>query len=84
MTDAREIARNWDIIRSPLGEEWSGRARFAAAMFFYQRGELNADALEVYRLCSRLDAQDPLSIIRERGVDNKWLALIERSHETPT
>ena len=32
-----------------------------------------AYTLEVYRLCSRLDHQDPLSIIRDRGVGKAWL-----------
>ena len=43
-------------------------------MFLYRLGEMNADTLEVYRLCSRLDHQDPLSIIRDRGVGRDWLA----------
>ena len=42
-------------------------------MYFYKRGELTAEALEVYRLCSRQDSEDPLSIIRDRGVGKDWL-----------
>ena len=42
-------------------------------MYFYRRGEMDAETLEVYRICSRLDGEDPLPIIRERGVGRTWL-----------
>lgn len=42
-------------------------------MYFYRHGEMSAETLEVYRLCSRLDAEDPLPIIRERGAGRDWL-----------
>jgi hypothetical protein len=76
MSDAvedRDVAENLALINTPLGENWSGRARYAAAMFFYRRGDMNAETLEVYRICSRLDAQDPLPIIRDRGIGRDWL-----------
>ena len=69
----REVAENWALVNTPLGENWSGRARYAAAMFFYKRGDMNAETLEVYRICSRLDAEDPLTIIRDRGIGKDWL-----------
>ena len=68
-----EAAEQWGLVNTPLGEEWSGRARYAAAMWFYRRGEMDAGTLEVYRICSRLDRQDPLPIIRDRGVGREWL-----------
>ena len=68
-----DVAENWALVNTPPGEPWSGRARYAAAMFFYRRGEMNAETLEVYRICSRLDAEDPLPIIRDRGVGRDWL-----------
>ncbi len=71
--DDRETAEQWALVNTPLGEEWSGRARYAAAMFFYKRGEMDAETLEVYRICSRLDRQDPLPIVRDRGVGKDWL-----------
>ena len=46
-------------------------------MYFYKRGEMTAEVLEVYRLCSRLDNEDPLPIIRDRGVGKDWLARME-------
>ena len=54
-----EVAEQWALVNTPLGEAWSGRTRYAAAMYFHKRGELSADALEVYRICSRLDGENP-------------------------
>jgi hypothetical protein len=67
----KEAAEQWALVNTPLGEPWSGRTRYAAAMYFYKRGELSAEALEVYRLCARRDSEDPLPIIRERGVGSE-------------
>ena len=72
-----EILEQWELVNTPLGETWSGRTRYAAAMYFYKRGELSSEVLEVYRLCARLDHQDPLTIIRDRGVGKDWLARME-------
>lgn len=71
--DEALIRENFRLVTTPLGQPWSGRARYGAAMFFYQSGWMDAGALEVYRLSSRLDGQDPLPIIRERGVGKQWL-----------
>lgn len=53
-----------DISIEP-GARHSGRARYAAAMSLYQRGELSSEALEVYRICSLLDDQDPAPLLAE-------------------
>lgn len=47
----------------PLGTARSGRARYAAAMTLYQTGQISAEALEVYRICSLLDGQDPAPLL---------------------
>lgn len=78
MTRRDEDAENWMLVRTPIGEDWSGRARYAAAMYFYRQGRMDAEVLEVYRICSRLDAEDPLSIIRDRGIGAEWLAALAR------
>ena len=71
--DDGEAAEQWELVNTPLGEKRSGRTRYAAAMFFYKRGELSAETLEVYRICARLDSTDPLPIIRDRGIGQDWL-----------
>lgn len=72
-----ETRRNWQIVAMPPGAEWSGRARYAAAMYLYQRGEMAADVLEVYRICSRLDAEDPISVLRRWRIGADWIAKLE-------
>jgi hypothetical protein len=42
-------------------------------MFFYKRGEMDSETLEDYRISARLDWQDPLPIVRDRGVGKEWL-----------
>ena len=74
MADADpEYAEQWALVNAPLGEPWSGRTRYAAAMYFHKRGEMSADTLEGYRICSRLDAEDPLPLVRDRGGGKDWL-----------
>jgi hypothetical protein len=77
MTMDDEAKKNWDIINTPPGAEWSGRARYAAAMFFCQRGEMSPEVLEIYRICSRLDAEDPVSVLRRWKVGADWVERIE-------
>lgn len=77
--DDEDLALNMDLVLTPLGEPWSGRTRYAAATALYKGGLMNAETLEVYRLCARLDRQDPLSIIRDRGVGRDWLARVAAS-----
>lgn len=72
--DDAEAAEQWALINTPLGEEWSGRTRYAAAMYFHKAGEMSAETLEVYRICARLDAEDPLAILMQRGIGANWLA----------
>lgn len=72
-----ETKRHWEMIRLPPGQEWSGRARYAAAMFFYQRGLMDAETLEVYRICSRLDAEDPATVLRRHRIGSEWLVRLE-------
>lgn len=69
-----EVERNLALLRTPLGEPWSGRARYAAAAFFYNRGVLPAEALEAYRILSRLDAEDPAGLLRQLGFVAAWAA----------
>lgn len=68
-----ETRHNWELIGTPPGVEWSGRTRYAAATFFYHRGEMSAEVLEVYRICSRIDAEDPLDVLRRWQVGAEWV-----------
>ena len=52
------------MLATPLGIPRSGYERYAAAMYFYRRGEVSADLLEVYRKCCKFDGEDPLDLAR--------------------
>ena len=71
-----EVAENWSLVNAPLGDLGSGRTRYGAAMFLYKRGELGAEVLETYRICCRLDEEDPLALLRRHGQGDAWLARI--------
>ncbi len=68
-----ETRLNWDLIRTSPGIEWSGRTRYAAATFFYHRGEISAEVLEVYRICSRIDAEDSVDVLERWQVGAEWV-----------
>lgn len=51
-----------------LGAKGSGRARYAAAMTLYRDGRISAQVLEVYRIASALDGQDPAELLAELGL----------------
>lgn len=72
-----ETRRNWEIITTPPGDEWSGRARYAAAMYFCQHGDMAPEVLEIYRICSRLDAEDPVSVLKRWKLGEAWIARLE-------
>jgi hypothetical protein len=73
-----ETLSNWKLIRTPAGEEWSGRARYAAAMHFYRAGEMSADVLEIYRICSRIDHEDAVDALKAYRMGHDWIEKVER------
>jgi hypothetical protein len=75
MTD--EDRKNWALILTPAGEEWSGRARYAAAMYFYRKNEMSAEVLEIYRICSRIDHEDAVDALRAYKMGDAWIRKVE-------
>ena len=75
MTD--EDGENWALIMTPAGEEWSGRARYAAAMYFYRKGEMSAEVLEIYRVCSRIDNEDAVDALKAYRMGEVWIRKVE-------
>jgi hypothetical protein len=74
-----EARENWRLILTPAGEEWSGRARYAAAMYFFKTGEMSAEVLEIYRICSRLDNEDAVDALKAYRMGGEWIARVERA-----
>ena len=75
MTD--EDRQNWSLILTPSGEDWSGRARYAAAMHFYRKGEMSAEVLEIYRICSRIDHEDAVDALKAYKMGEAWIRKVE-------
>lgn len=75
MTD--EDRKNWALILTPAGEEWSGRARYAAAMYFYRKNEMSAEVLEIYRICSRIDHEDAVDTLKAYKMGEAWIRKVE-------
>ena len=55
------------MLNLPLGEPGSGRLRYGAAMALYREGRLSTDVLEVYRICSARDWDDPAKASARSG-----------------
>lgn len=66
MADTSEDARQLELLTTPLGIRGSGFLRYGAAMYFHKQGKLDAELLEAYRICCRLDAEDPYAVARSR------------------
>lgn len=76
------VARALAQLSAPLGQPGSGRLRYASAMTLYQNGRLSAEALEVYRICSPRDGEDPVKLLKMRGLSREVLAAGTASAET--
>ena len=72
-----EERENWALILTPAGEEWSGRARYAAAMYFYRKNEMSAEVLEIYRICSRIDHEDAVDALKAYKMGEAWIRKVE-------
>ncbi|WP_233493307.1 hypothetical protein [Ruegeria atlantica] len=56
------------FLTTTIGTPGSGAIRYAAAMYFFKIGKLSAEMLEVYRTCSKFDAEDPLDLAGYEGI----------------
>jgi hypothetical protein len=56
------------MLSLPLGEPGSGRHRYGAAMTLYNAGLIGPAVLEVYRICSSLDREDPMAMLEKQGL----------------
>lgn len=63
------------LLATPVDEPLSGCTRYAAAMYFYQRGMISEECLEVYRVCARIDHEDPGPFLARLGLAQEVEAL---------
>ena len=75
-----ESREQFALLNTPPGQKWSGRARYAAAMYFNRRGEMSEEALEIYRICARMDSVDPVTVLKSQQVDMEWLLELDKAY----
>ena len=63
-----EDARQYELLVAGNTESGAALSRYGAAMYFYARGQMTPDALEVYRICSPIDSEDPRQLLASRGL----------------
>lgn len=73
-----EDERQYAMLTSPPGPPFSGRVRYAAAMYFYMRRMIGDDVLEVYRICSGLDREEPRISVERRGLAHEIAGVAQR------
>lgn len=56
------------LLLGAVGAEGSGKDRYAAAMYFWQRGQLGDRSLEIFRALAKDDATDPTTVLRHAGL----------------
>jgi hypothetical protein len=66
--ESNEDRRQLALLTSP---EETGRTRYGAAMYFYMRGQIGPETLEVYRVCSGLDEEDPVASLKALGLSHE-------------
>lgn len=57
-----------DVLSAVIGEPGSGRVRYGAAMALYQRGQISAEQLEIFRVAAATDGLSPMSLMMDRGL----------------
>lgn len=65
--DMNEMRARADL-NGALGQPGSGRLRYAAAMQLHRMGLISPEVLEVYRICSPQDHEDPAGLLAARGL----------------
>lgn len=72
---ANEKKMQKELLNSKLGVSGSGYARYGAAMYFYNQGQLSEDMLEIYRRCCKFDHEDPIDLASFEKIPNLKIKL---------
>lgn len=68
MTCITEFESQRAYLGAAVGLPGSGAVRYAAAMYFYNEDKMPPAMLEIYRRCSKFDAEDPVNLARFEGI----------------
>ncbi len=75
--DVAEADRQQALLSAAVGQPRSGAVRYAAAMYFYHRGDISAALLEIYRRCCKFDDEDPVDLALFEGIDTPCIATLK-------
>ncbi|MGY9011811.1 MAG: hypothetical protein ACKVLN_06345 [Rhodobacterales bacterium] len=64
-----EFERQISLLMADVGVPGSGAVRYAAAMYFHKEKSMPHNMLEIYRICSKFDQEDPLVVAKFEGVE---------------
>ncbi|HAB38799.1 MAG TPA: hypothetical protein DCE52_12520 [Rhodobacteraceae bacterium] len=67
-SSSSEISVQRELLFTSVGIKGSGAMRYGAAMFLYNVGLVNKDMLEIYRICSKYDHENPLELAMSQGI----------------
>jgi hypothetical protein len=63
---SQEDERQLALLNTDTGAIGSGTTRYAAAMYFYQLGQMSVRHLEIYRSLAKDDVTEPKPLLFER------------------
>tara|TARA_Y100000588_G_C13639899_1_gene663280 strand:+ start:238 stop:471 length:234 start_codon:yes stop_codon:yes gene_type:complete len=66
--NSNEDYLNLALIFKPIGSKNSGYDRYSAAMYFYNKGLMSEELLEIYRICCKFDKLNPLNIAANKNL----------------
>ena len=81
MTTRSEVHEILAALRTPLGQPGSGRVRYAAAMYLNRAGRLSDSNLELFRVCSARDGEDPSELAAQLGLEMEFTQVMKTSQE---
>ncbi len=82
VADSEEWHLQKELLLCRIGEPGSGFVRYAAAMYFYQKGLLSTELLEIYRRCCKYDAEDPIELAYHEEIAVPEVGIFETSIST--
>lgn len=81
MAARSEVYDILEALRTPLGQPGSGRVRYAAAMYLNRTGRLSDSNLELYRVCSADDGDDPSDLAARLGLEMEFTQVTKTSQD---
>jgi len=66
---SQEFSQQHALLYCEIGKPGSGYTRYSAAMYFYMKGLVSAELLEIYRRCCKFDHENPLELARHEDID---------------